>query len=209
MLLTGGPGTGKTTSLRGLLALFDHMGLDTALAAPPPAAKRLGELCGMEAYTIHRLLETQFDPGTGKLVFAHDESEPLKADAVIVDETSMVDVPLMRALLSALRNDCRLILVGDPDQLPSVGAGRLFRYLITGGAVKTICLTEIFRQAQQSLIVMNAHAVNRGELPVLTVKDRDFFFMKRRTAESVVQTIADLCARRLPETWESVRRTFR
>ena len=124
MLLTGGPGTGKTTSLRGVLALFDTLGLETALAAPTGrAAKRLGELCGMEGTTIHRLLETQFDPHNGRLVFAHDESDPLKVDAVIVDETSMVDVPLMRALLSALRMDCRLVLVGDPDQLPSVGPG--------------------------------------------------------------------------------------
>ena len=127
MLLTGGPGTGKTTSLRGVLALFDALGLETALAAPTGrAAKRLGELCGMEGATIHRLLETQFDPGTGRLVFAHDESDPLRVDAVIVDDTSMVDICLMRALLSALRSDCRLVLVGDPDQLPSVGPGNLF-----------------------------------------------------------------------------------
>ena len=114
ILLTGGPGTGKTTSLRGVLALFEALGLDTALAAPTGrAAKRLGELCGAEGTTIHRLLETQFDPVTGELVFAHDQDEPLRCDAVIVDETSMVDLPLMRALLSALRGDCRLVLVGD------------------------------------------------------------------------------------------------
>ena len=200
MILTGGPGTGKTTTLAGILTLFDQRHLQTLLAAPTGrAAKRLSELTGREASTIHRLLETQISPETGEMVFMRDEDEPLKCDALIVDEVSMVDVLLMHSLLLALPQEATLILVGDPDQLPSVGAGRLFSDLITGGAVKTICLTEIFRQAQQSLIVMNAHAVNRGELPVLTVKDRDFFFMKRRTAESVVQTIADLCARRLPE----------
>lgn len=200
MILTGGPGTGKTTTLAGILTLFDQRHLQTLLAAPTGrAAKRLSELTGREASTIHRLLETQISPETGEMAFMRDEDEPLKCDALIVDEVSMVDVLLMHSLLLALPQEAKLILVGDPDQLPSVGAGRLFSDLITGGAVKTICLTEIFRQAQQSLIVMNAHAVNRGELPVLTVKDRDFFFMKRRTAESVVQTIADLCARRLPE----------
>ena len=200
MILTGGPGTGKTTTLAGSLTLFDQRHLQTLLAAPTGrAAKRLSELTGREASTIHRLLETQISPETGEMVFMRDEDEPLKCDALIVDEVSMVDVLLMHSLLLALPQEAKLILVGDPDQLPSVGAGRLFSDLITSGAVKTICLTEIFRQAQQSLIVMNAHAVNRGELPVLTVKDRDFFFMKRRTAESVVQTIADLCARRLPE----------
>ena len=200
MILTGGPGTGKTTTLAGILTLFDQRHLQTLLAAPTGrAAKRLSELTGREASNIHRLLETQISPETGEMVFMRDEDEPLKCDALIVDEVSMVDVLLMHSLLLALPQEAKLILVGDPDQLPSVGAGRLFSDLITSGAVKTICLTEIFRQAQQSLIVMNAHAVNRGELPVLTVKDRDFFFMKRRTAESVVQTIADLCARRLPE----------
>ena len=121
MLLTGGPGTGKTTSLRGVLALFETLGLETALAAPTGrAAKRLGELCGAEGTTIHRLLETQYDPHSGRLVFAHDESDPLKADAVIVDETSMVDITLMHGLLSALRPECRLIRTLHPDNM---GAG--------------------------------------------------------------------------------------
>ncbi len=200
MILTGGPGTGKTTTLAGILTLFDRRGLETLLAAPTGrAAKRLSELTGRDASTIHRLLETQISPETGEMVFQRDEDDPLKCDALIVDEMSMVDVLLMHSLLLALPEKAKLILVGDPDQLPSVGAGRLFSDLITSGAVKTICLTEIFRQAQQSLIVMNAHAVNRGELPVLTVKDRDFFFMKRRTPEAVVQTIAELCSRRLPQ----------
>ena len=200
MLLTGGPGTGKTTCLRGVLALFEEMGLETALAAPTGrAAKRLGELCSTEASTIHRLLETGFDPHTGQLVFTHDEYDPLKADAVIVDEVSMVDVPLMAALMAALRGDCRLVLVGDPDQLPSVGPGNLFSDLIRSGAVPTVRLTEIFRQAAQSAIVRNAHMVNSGELPDLRRNDNDFFCLRRRDPQSAVETIVDLCRRRLPE----------
>ena len=200
LLVTGGPGTGKTTVMTAILDLFDRMGLKTQLAAPTGrAAKRLGEVTGREASTIHRLLEAQFDPETGMMSFFHDEDEPLRCDAMIVDETSMVDLQLMLSLLRALKPQCRLILVGDPDQLPSVGAGNVFSDIIRSGVAKTVRLTEIFRQAQESLIVMNAHAVNRGELPVLTVKDRDFFFMKRRSGESVVQTIAELCATRLPK----------
>ena len=200
MLLTGGPGTGKTTCLKGVLSLFEAMGLETALAAPTGrAAKRLGELCGAEASTIHRLLEMGFDPRTGRPVFAHDAYDPLPVDAVIVDETSMVDVPLMAALLDGIRGDCRLVLVGDPDQLPSVGPGNLFSDLIRSGAVPTVRLTEIFRQAAQSAIVRNAHMVNRGEMPDLRQKDNDFFFLARRDSRSVLDTVVDLCRRRLPE----------
>ena len=199
MLLTGGPGTGKTTTVNGILALFDRMDMKTELAAPTGrAAQRLGELCGREAATIHRLLETHFDPEDGKLTFLHDESEPLKADAVIVDETSMVDILLMEALLRALKPTCRLILVGDPDQLPSVGAGNLFSDLIRSQRIPTVRLTEIFRQAQESLIVMNAHSINQGKLPELGRKDKDFFFLVRRDNPSIVETITDLCVRRLP-----------
>ena len=200
MLLTGGPGTGKTTCLRGVLALFERMGLDTALAAPTGrAAKRLGELCNTEASTIHRLLETGFDPHTGKLVFTRNSYDPLKADAVIVDETSMVDVPLMAALLDALRDDCRLVLVGDPDQLPSVGPGALFADLIRSGAVPTVRLTEIFRQAAQSAIIRNAHLINHGQVPDLRRNEGDFFCLARRDPEAVLDTVVDLCRRRLPE----------
>ena len=200
LILTGGPGTGKTTTLAGILELFDRLGRETLLAAPTGrAAKRLSELTGREASTIHRLLEAQVSPETGEMSFYHDEDEPLRCDALIVDEMSMVDLLLMHSLLRALPENASLILVGDPDQLPSVGAGNLFSDLIRSGVARTVCLTEIFRQARQSLIVMNAHAINRGELPVLTAKDRDFFFMKRRTPEAVVQTIAELCAKRLPE----------
>ena len=137
-------------------------------------------------------------PQTGEMTFVHDEDEPLQCDAVIVDETSMVDLLLMYALVRALPENCRLILVGDPDQLPSVGAGNVFADLIRSGRIETVRLTEIFRQAQQSLIVMNAHAVNRGEMPLLSAKDRDFFFLRRTTGVAVAQTITDLCSRRLP-----------
>ena len=200
LLLTGGPGTGKTTTVNGILALFDRLKIKTVLAAPTGrAAKRLSELCGREAATIHRLLETQFDPESGRLCFMHDESEPLKCDAVVVDETSMVDILLMEALLRAMKPDCRLVLVGDPDQLPSVGAGNLFSDLIRSQMIPTVRLTEIFRQAQESLIVMNAHAINGGQMPELRVKDKDFFFLQRKDAAATVSTITDLCVRRLPE----------
>lgn len=200
LILTGGPGTGKTTTLAGILSMLDRLGKKTLLAAPTGrAAKRLSELTGRDASTIHRLLEVQISPESGELFFVHDADDPLKCDALIVDETSMVDVLLMYRLLLALPEQASLILVGDPDQLPSVGAGNLFSDLIRSGVVATVALTEIFRQAQESLIVMNAHAVNQGQLPVLTAKNRDFFFMKRRTAQSVVETVAELCAVRLPK----------
>ena len=199
MLLTGGPGTGKTTSLRGVLALFDAMGLDTALAAPTGrAAKRLGETCGQEAYTIHRLLETRFDSVTGQLVFAHDQDDPLKVDAVIVDETSMVDITLMSALLAGLRSDCRLVLVGDPNQLPSVGPGCLLADLLKSGIIPAISLIEIFRQAAMSAIVRSAHEIHHGIVPQLRSFDGDFFFLKRYHPQKAVDTIVELVQTRLP-----------
>lgn len=200
LIVTGGPGTGKTTVMSGILEMFRSLGLKTQLAAPTGrAAKRLSEVTGTDASTIHRLLEAQFDTETGVMSFVHDESEPLKIDAMIVDETSMVDLQLMASLLRALPQNCKLILVGDPDQLPAVGAGNLFSDLIRSGVVHTVRLETIFRQAQQSLIVMNAHAVNHGELPELSAVDKDFFFLKRTSGQSVLQTIQDLCVRRLPK----------
>jgi exodeoxyribonuclease V alpha subunit len=200
MLLTGGPGTGKTTSLRGVLALFETLGLETALTAPTGrAAKRMGETCGADAVTIHRLLETKLDPFTGQLAFTKNQDDPLEVDAVIVDETSMVDVSLMAALLAALRGDCRLVLVGDPDQLPSVGPGNVLDHLIRSRVVPAVSLTEIFRQAQESAIVMNAHGVNRGTAPELKNTGKDFFCLSRRDAARTVDTIVGLCKTRLPQ----------
>ena len=200
LIVTGGPGTGKTTTLKGILDLFEQMRLKTFLAAPTGrAAKRLTELTGRDASTIHRLLEVDVSPETGDMVFVHNEHNPLSCDAVIVDETSMVDLLLMYDLVQALPESCRLILVGDPDQLPSVGAGNVFSDLIRSEKIPTIRLTEIFRQARESLIVMNAHRVNKGELPELREKKKDFFFLQRGSDEAVCQTVTDLCARRLPQ----------
>ena len=201
LILTGGPGTGKTTSVRGIVALFERMGLDVLLCAPTGrAAKRMGELCGKEAQTIHRLLGMSWNEQTGDVTFTKNEKEPLEADAVIVDETSMVDLALMRALLAALRPGCRLVLVGDPDQLPSVGAGNVFGDLIRSERVATVALKDIFRQAEQSAIVRSAHLVNEGRLPELqNTAASDFFFLPRRDSVRLVDTVVELCRTRLPE----------
>ena len=199
MLLTGGPGTGKTTTMRGVLALFDELGLDTELAAPTGrAAQRLGATCGAEAATVHRLLEAGIDIRTGRLAFHKNGADPLRADAVIVDEASMVDLPLMASLIDALHPNCRLILVGDPDQLPSVGPGCVFADLIRSGEIPTARLTEIFRQAAESAIVRSAHQVNGGQMPDLRAGG-DFFFLRRDDPVDAAQTVVDLCRRRLPE----------
>ena len=200
MILTGGPGTGKTTTLAGILALCKILKRKTLLAAPTGrAAKRLSELTGCEASTIHRLLEAQISPQTGEMYFAKNAEDPLHCDTLIIDEMSMVDLPLMYSLLLALPAKATLVLVGDPDQLPSVGPGKVFEDLIAGGRIKTIALKEIFRQAQESLIVTNAHGVNHGELPVLNRKDGDFFFIRKRDPKELLQTVTELCAHRLPK----------
>ena len=200
LLITGGPGTGKTTILNGILELLGRMQLRCLLAAPTGrAAKRLSEVTGEDASTIHRLLEAGIDPATGKMFFARDEENPLKCDAVIVDEMSMVDIQLLHCLLRAIPQGKRLILVGDPDQLPPVGPGFPFGDMLRSGVLPSVRLTEIFRQAQQSLIVMNAHRVNQGQMPDLKCVTSDFFFMRRSSEDAVCSLIRDLCATRLPQ----------
>ena len=200
LLITGGPGTGKTTILNGILTLLGQMQLKCLVAAPTGrAAQRMTEVTGEDASTIHRLLEAGIDPATGDMVFTRDEDNPLKCDAVIVDEMSMVDVQLLSSLLHAIPHGKRLILVGDPDQLPPVGPGFPFQDMLRSGELPAVRLTEIFRQAQKSLIVMNAHRVNQGQLPDLRTVTSDFFFMRRPTEESVCQLIRDLCTTRLPK----------
>ena len=200
LLITGGPGTGKTTILKGILSLFDQMGLRCVLAAPTGrAAKRLTEVTGAEASTIHRLLEATIDVHSGQMFFAKNESDPLKVDAVIVDEMSMVDVQLLNDLLRAIPPRRRLILVGDPDQLPPVGPGYPFSDMLRSGTLPIVRLQTIFRQAQESLIVMNAHRVNRGELPELRNVKSDFFFLRCGSDEAAAQMVQDLCSTRLPK----------
>ena len=200
LILTGGPGTGKTTTVRGIVALFQRMGLDIVLAAPTGrAAKRMSELTGMEAQTVHRLLGMNWNEAAHQVTFLKHEKEPLEADAVIVDEMSMVDLSLFSALLRALRPGTRLVLVGDADQLPSVGAGNVFSDLIRSRRVETVFLREVFRQAEQSAIIRNAHAVNLGEPPKMDSNQGDYFFLCRRDGQRAVSTVVELCRTRLPE----------
>ncbi|MBE6948790.1 MAG: ATP-dependent RecD-like DNA helicase [Ruminococcaceae bacterium] len=198
LAITGGPGTGKTTAIRGILDLFQMMGLKTVLAAPTGrAAKRMSEVTGEEASTIHRLLGAGYPEEGDGTVFEKCESDPLDCDAVILDESSMVDTMLMKALLAAMPYGCRLVMVGDADQLPSVGPGTVFSDIIASGAVVVVRLTEIFRQARDSRIVKNAHSINCGELPELRNDGGDCFFMRRAASEAAAETIVELCSKRL------------
>ena len=201
MVLTGGPGTGKTTTLNGVIHLCLKAGSTVLLAAPTGrAAKRMTELTGREAKTIHRLLGTDYDE-CGQLVFQHNEKDPLKADVIIVDEVSMVDTLLFEGLLRAVRLSCRVILVGDEDQLPSVGAGHLLHTLTASGRLPVVRLTEIFRQAQESCIVRSAHQIVNGEMPDLREKNSDFFFFDRRDAAEASDFVRDLYCTRLPQAY--------
>ncbi len=199
MVLTGGPGTGKTTTTRAIIAALQHAGLHILLAAPTGrAAKRMSEATGMESKTIHRLLE--FNPQDG---YKRNEENPLDGDALIVDECSMIDIILMNNLVKALHSSMRLVLVGDIDQLPSVGAGNVLRDIIDSGRIPVVRLTKIFRQAQQSRIVMNAHAINQGRFPdISNGRDTDFFFMKNDDPEDVARQIVNLVQHRLPKAYQ-------
>lgn len=203
MILTGGPGTGKTTTLNGIITLFERRQMKVALAAPTGrAAKRLSQVTGREAKTIHRMLEVDFGlRESGTIKFKRNERNPLAADAIVVDEMSMVDCKLFASLLRAVRSTARLVLVGDPDQLPSVGSGNVLRDLIDCGMLACIHLNEVFRQAASSLIVTSAHRIVSGEMPELGRTDADFFFLKNDVAEAAAQTVADLCVRRLPNAY--------
>lgn len=198
-VITGGPGTGKTTIINSIINILTQSGFKTAIAAPTGrAAKRITETSGFEASTIHRLLEYYYSEGADTMAFGKTAEDPLDYNAVIIDEASMIDLMLMNALVSAIRPGTRLILVGDADQLPSVGAGNVLRDIIDSEYIFSIKLTEIFRQAKESLIVVNAHKINKGEYPDCNEKDKDFFMMRQKTEKEMLQLMKDLCTRRLP-----------
>ncbi len=202
LILTGGPGTGKTTTLRGILKVFESQGLEVALAAPTGrAAKRMSELTGRDAQTIHRLLEVEWDRND-RPVFQRNKRNPLSAGAVIIDELSMVDIVLFSSLLDALPIGCRLVMVGDSDQLPPVGAGNVLHDMINSKALPVVELKEVFRQAMESLIVTNAHRIVKGEIPELSKIDKDFFFMERNSPFHAAKTVTELCAERLPKAYK-------
>ena len=201
MVLTGGPGTGKTTTVNAILSLLQHDGQRVALCAPTGrAAKRLAELTGQKAQTIHRLLEVDYDPQSRLLRFIHNEKNLLKCDVVVLDEMSMVDVKLFQSLLAALRHGCRIIMVGDADQLPSVGPGNILGEVVQSGVVPTVRLEHIFRQSGQSLIVKNAHRIVEGFVPQKGTKESDFFFLPS-AGMACQQLVCDLVSRRLPATY--------
>ncbi len=200
-IITGGPGTGKTTVVKAMISIFKNLGMSVALAAPTGrAALRMSEATGEDAKTIHRLLEMEKAEGT-RAKFNKNAKYPLDAKVVIVDEASMIDTYLMSALVVAMRRGSRLILIGDIDQLPSVGAGNVLGDLIKAGILPTVRLTEIFRQSADSLIVSNAHNINNGIMPIMNVTDKDFFFVKRENETAIPETVASLITERLPRAY--------
>ena len=200
LIVTGGPGTGKTTTINSIIQLFENQDLKILLAAPTGrAAKRMSEATGRESKTIHRLLEYGYADENLGMIFSKDEGEPLKADVIIIDEMSMVDIVLMNNLLKAIMPGTRVILVGDIDQLPSVGAGNVLKDIIESGIVKVVKLDEIFRQAQESMIIVNAHKINNGEAPLVNSKGKDFFFLEEKSSKDVVERVLELSRDRLPK----------
>ncbi|TDT62416.1 ATP-dependent RecD-like DNA helicase [Fonticella tunisiensis] len=198
-VITGGPGTGKTTIIKCIIKIFEKRGMHIVLAAPTGrAAKRITETTGYEAKTIHRLLEMEFMPDEHGNVFAKDEGDPIETDVIIIDEASMVDILLMNSLLKAVAPSTRLIIVGDVDQLPSVGPGNVLRDIIESRAISVVRLNRIFRQSDESLITLNAHKINNGEMPILNDREKDFFFIQKNNPQLIVEEILELVSRRLP-----------
>ncbi len=201
-VITGGPGTGKTTTINFIIKLFEKRGKKIALCAPTGrAAKRMTELCNKEAKTIHRLLEVGYTEDDALREYSRINQEPLEEDVIIVDEVSMVDAILMSSLISSVRYGARIILVGDSDQLPSVGAGNVLADIIDSSLVSTVALDTVFRQAEESMIVVNAHKINEGEYPVLNVRDKDFFFVEAENIDTTYEKLLDLVYKRLPSAY--------
>ncbi|MCK5128714.1 MAG: ATP-dependent RecD-like DNA helicase [Clostridiales bacterium] len=200
MVITGGPGTGKTTTINCLIRAFEHAGIKVELAAPTGrAAKRMSEATGHDARTIHRLLEYGYNGDSDILLFGRNEENPLKCGVVIIDEMSMVDIFLMQHLLRAITGKTRIIMVGDADQLPSVGPGNVLYDIIHSRTIETARLEVIFRQAQQSQIVMNAHRINKGKFPILDDNKSDFFFISKTNSEEAIETIIQMAGTRIPK----------
>jgi exodeoxyribonuclease V alpha subunit len=200
VIITGGPGTGKTTTINAIISIYEDLDMKVVLAAPTGrAAKRMTETTGRESQTIHRLLEFSFMESEEEMSFNKDDESPIDADVIIIDEASMIDILLMNSLLKAINPGTRLILVGDVDQLPSVGAGNVLRDLIESGCIRVVRLDEIFRQAEESMIIVNAHRINKGDYPILNEKDKDFFFMDTSSTQETLATILDLVQDRLPK----------
>ena len=207
-IITGGPGTGKTTIIKSIIEIYENNGMKVLLGAPTGrAAKRMTESTGREAKTIHRLLEMGVSEDENSY-YGKGESEPLEADVIIIDEASMIDIMLMHSLLKAIKLGTRLIIVGDVDQLPSVGAGNVLKDLIESNFIKVVRLKDIFRQGEESLIVTNAHKINNGEMPYINRRDGDFFFENKDNVDLILSTIIDLINRRLPnfkKAWDKYR----